>query len=270
MQPTVLSASPACCAYIGPFNLDMPFCRDPSRYKLDIQQFVFYLFGIDSRLNWFSWYVYFYIYAMILLPLIVKFIDYSPILYTTALSLISFTLMAAIHFLIPDAGQSMWWKAADSCLINTPTLLLGYILARMRVFNRWLVSISIRRQAIMAMVLASTLLIRCLSHYKGLGDWLFATIVIYCILYFFSIYRMPGIRKLLTAFGRCSTYMWFLHSLLFVVATDYGFKQIVFWPGNVCGVVLWFIVASYVIGFVAMKTFEIVPHLIKHFMMKIS
>lgn len=43
--------------------------------KITLYQLATNMFGLESDLHWFSWYLYFYIYAMIIMPFAAKMID---------------------------------------------------------------------------------------------------------------------------------------------------------------------------------------------------
>lgn len=49
--------------------------------SMNLQLFILNMFGINSVYNWFSWFVSFYIFSMIVLPLIGKLIDNKPVVW---------------------------------------------------------------------------------------------------------------------------------------------------------------------------------------------
>lgn len=86
------------------------------------------MFGLESNLNWYSWYIYFYIYAMIvMIPLswVIKRFKMPAIL---ALVCCCYGLVFVIHK-IPNWSDNIWVQAIHDCILCSPVMFVGFYLA---------------------------------------------------------------------------------------------------------------------------------------------
>ena len=60
------------------------------------------MIGVNSQLNWFSWFVAFYIFAMITMPFVGRLIDKKPLLYSLVCIGAFFTGGVALHEFYPN------------------------------------------------------------------------------------------------------------------------------------------------------------------------
>lgn len=174
------------------------------------------MFGINSEYNWYSWFVAFFIYAMIVMPLMSRFIDRRSIVWTFVFIILAYLGEAAVHS-IP------WWSDNDltqrlfDCLLCTPGMLLGYLFAH----EGWYTKINVPAHwsvTIAAVLLATAVL--ALRYYVGsiAGfnlDFFYAPLFILTVLIIFNRYELPLLTKVLIVLGNVSVYMWFFHALFF-------------------------------------------------------
>lgn len=97
-------------------------------YEPTVSKVLLEMFGLESDLNWYSWYVYFYIFAMlIMIPasrLIVKFRLYGVV----GMLLTSVIGILAIHS-ITGLSENVWLQAAFDCFLCSPVMYVGFYLA---------------------------------------------------------------------------------------------------------------------------------------------
>lgn len=180
-------------------------------YNLDIKDVIYCAFGLKPLINCSSWFIYFYIYAMLLLRLIHRFLDEKPYLHTGIIVLL-FAALATL-FQSPD---NIFGKAFHNCCFYTPILAIGYLFKTrdnlLEVINR----IHYKR-----FLLLIILLLRCfLVQIKGLSlDIVFVPFFIAFSISFFEMYALDKVKVIFYRLGVLSVYMWFIHSMFFSTLT---------------------------------------------------
>lgn len=86
------------------------------------------LFGLDSQLNWYSWYLYFYIYAMVIMIPASWLISRFRFLACCCLIILCFGAVFVIHQ-ISDLSNNMYIQAIHDCLLCSPVMFMGFYLA---------------------------------------------------------------------------------------------------------------------------------------------
>lgn len=178
------------------------------------------MFGINSEYNWYSWFVAFYIYCMIVMPFISKFIDRKPIVATIGFIIIAYVLEVAVHA-IPIWSDNDWTQRLFDCLVCTPGMLLGYLFAH----EGWFTKIQIPDKtpmhwfALTVMIVVMVFVLRSqIDSVLGFNlDFFYAPLFILVVLVVFNLYEMPILSKVLSALGDVSVYMWFFHALFFTL-----------------------------------------------------
>ncbi len=83
------------------------------------------MFGLESNLNWYSWYVYFYIFAMLIMIPASRIIKKFGIPGVLGMLAISVMLCVIIHH-IPGWSDNMWLQAAYDCFLCSPAMYSGF------------------------------------------------------------------------------------------------------------------------------------------------
>lgn len=215
------------------------------------------MLGVSSTLCWVSWFVYFYIWAMIVMPFAGRLIDRKPVVWAVILMGISYAGMLALHH-FTDFSANDWTQALFDCLLNTPLMLLGYLFARKKWYERipvpshWLTPV-------MAVTGAAVVLIVRANVHGVLAipmELIYSPVMILCILVLFTSVRLPICTKVFTELGDKSVYMWFFHALFFTAATRPVFARFVLISDNLWIIALWTIVLSYICSAVIKKIVE--------------
>lgn len=215
------------------------------------------MLGISSTLCWVSWFVNFYIWAMIVMPFASRLIDKKPIVCTIILMGVSYAgLLAVRHFV--DFASTDWTQALFDCLLNTPLMLLGYLFARKKWYERipvpshWLTPVlAIAGAAVVLIVKANVH--GALAIPMGL---IYSPVMILSILVLFTSVKLPICTKIFTELVDKSVYMWFFHALFFTAATRPVFAKFVLISDNLWIIALWTIVFSYICSAVIKKIVE--------------
>lgn len=217
--------------------------------------------GIDSHFNNFSWFVYFYIYAMIAMPLISRVIDRSPVLCTIFVTVASTLLMYAVHQVF-DTQDNQPAMALFNCLMMTPVLSLGYLFGHqhyferinLQRFSRWLCLV------LALVVFVTTMWVR--RYWWGWNgfqfDFFFVPLLIVSLVVIFNSYELKPLRKALAAVGNVSMYMWFFHALFFTKAVRWFYQPAITIFNDVNLVVVWTILLTFVISWILKRIVDTV------------
>lgn len=217
------------------------------------------MFGIEETLTWVSWFVFLYIWVMITMPFIGRFIDKKPYIFSVLSVLLSLLTMVMIYMLVPNFGQYKLWKTLFVCLGWTPTIILGYFCAKRTIFQKMVFpkhwGVSVGAIIIIAVVI-------CLkSVFAGISilnfDIIYAPIIITCILIVFSQNRFEWLSRVLSEFGDKSVYMWFVHALFFTASTRPVYQQFVMVSDNLWIISFWTIILSYILSVLIKKIVEL-------------
>lgn len=205
------------------------------------------LIGINSKYNWFSWFVCLYIYAMIVLPFVSRFIDKKPIIGAIGFITLAYVLEILIH-IIPNWAENDWTQRLFTCFFCSPTIIFGYLFAR----KQWFISIRIvRHWCLLVLSVLFIIFLLILRHNFGsyLGfhlDFIYAPIFIAAVLVIFNLYKMPLIRNVLTELGNTSVYMWFFHALFFTSTVRCIYQPLILISNNLLIIIIWTITLTYI------------------------
>ena len=224
-----------------------PFCWDDV-ITCGWKKIVYNLFGIDSRFNYYSWFVYFYIYAVMVMQFLSRVIDRSPVLYTLLFVVLSLLLMCATHFVF-DVGVNQLAMALFNCFMMTPVMLLGYLFGRKHYYERLNLN-RLTSWLCLCLALAVFVVTLCIRYYRwgwnGFQfDFFFAPLLIGSLVVIFNRFELRPIRVALVQVGNVSTYMWFFHALFFTQAVRWFYQPAITIFNDINLVVIWTIVLTF-------------------------
>lgn len=193
----------------------------------DIQTITDNLLGLQFQYNCASWFVFFYVYAMLAILPISYFADRKPYL-TLLLTTIVFGI-AASSFM--PGRINMWLNAVHRCCFYTPVLVVGYVAAK----KQWVKYIPQLSADAYLLVAILALAARCmLSAVKGFTtDTIFAPIFILAAVAYLNRAQISEcIKKCLERLGSVSMYMWFIHAVFYSDRTKSVFQNSPLWINN--------------------------------------
>lgn len=207
------------------------------------------MFGINSEYNWYSWFVAFYIYCMIIMPFISKVIDKKPIIVTIGFIILAYVQEVAVHA-IPNWSDNDWTQRLFDCLLCTPCMLLGYLFAH----EGWFTRIRIPKKSSMLFIVFAVMLIVMVfilrSYFGSVAgfnlDFFYAPLFILSVLIVFNLYRLPVLTKVLSVLGDVSVYMWFFHALFFTAAIKAVYEPLIHVSDKLWIVVPWTIFLTFI------------------------
>lgn len=206
------------------------------------------MIGINSRLNWFSWFVAFYIFAMIVMPFVGRLIDQKPLFYSLVCIGAFFTGEVALYEFYPNYTENDWTQRLFDCLLQTPCMILGYLFAK----QHWFTMIHIPQSKYMSLLafflIVGILIARSLkSAFWGFNlDFFYAPLFIFSVLIMTNQLSNRIVSKVLTILGNTSVYMWFFHALFFTKVTRELYQPFVAVSDSFWIVTSWTILLTFV------------------------
>lgn len=223
-------------------------------WKLIVQ-----LFGLLPNLNWFAWYVFFYIFCMLVMPLLCKLgvFRFKPLINLAGMVIIPFAIAVVLHTL-PWYGDNTIVNDLFSCFLYFPCFLVGYWMAENKMIEKtnnvwWF------KQPILCLVgVALVFIFRIISN--SLVSWpldvIYVPVLICLICSLKIIIDLKPVSAILETLGKYSTGMWFFHAVFFSTYISDIFKPILLIVKNPVAMYLWLVVLSLAGAFVFQKLLE--------------
>lgn len=201
------------------------------------------MFGINQHYNLGNWYIYFYIYALTVMPLVVTLMQSRVWLKTAIVTIIC----GFVSFIIQ--GYNPVLQAIMNCIKYSPILVMGFACAKSQVVNSLLSWVHSRYVWLIVALVAFAL--RCYAtSIKGfVTDIFFVPIIIVAVSALFVGKENSVISKVLVVLGSNSTLMWFIHALPFSDATRSIFQSNPLWTNNVIVLFLSITTISFIIAY---------------------
>lgn len=223
----------------------VPFCIK----EIEIGNLILNMIGVNSSLNWFSWFVTFYIYAMVVMPFISRFIDKRPMQGALTCITLAFACEVVLHELYPAYIDNDWTQRLFDCLLQTPCMIIGYLFA----IQRWFLKVKVPQTGVLSLPIAIAcggiiLVIRSLyPHLLGFNmDFFYAPMLIFLILVVANQIHSKVVSKTLTTLGETSVYMWFFHALFFTETVRHVYQPFVAISDSLWIATLWTIVITFI------------------------
>lgn len=215
-------------------------------HQFDLKAAVWGLIGFSAHYNCASWYVSFYIFAMLILPLVARLVDTFKVV-----AVLAFVVLCGILCMLLAHFDLMWVVRLRVCLFYTPVLAVGYYLGK---FDWSKVKMEFP-VFVLFLILVAGLVISAMWHTIGgfTPYTITAPMVVFSMAALFRGVKAPHLYAFLKWMGKLSVYMWFIHAIFFSSATRMIFQQQSFWPDNIVLVFLLVAVASIVIATLIVK-----------------
>ena len=226
------------------------------------------LFGVDSTFNWYSWFVYFFIYAMVVMPFIARFINRTPLRNAVITIILSYIFEVAVHS-IPGVLENKLLLAIFNCLMMTPGMVVGYLFAHGHYYERY--KIGLKSKSLVVLMSSLTIVLMLILRYFGHAffgfnyDFVYAAVIIGAIVAIFNTIRANWLRKPLQIFGKFSVYMWFFHALFYTEPVRWFYQPAITIFGDANLVVLWCIILTFVASWLIIMLVEIIKRIINSY-----
>lgn len=209
------------------------------------------MIGVEINLNWYSWFLKYYIIAMISLPAIHKIIIWRPVFGSILSITLCYVAICIIHELTP-ATTNIWWKLPFDSLLYMPITILGYLFDERKLYQR----ISIHSE-----IPAYTLIITdIILIIMGIGakylipgisiinfELIYVPLIILGVLLIFNSIESKWIKRIFTELGEKSMWMWWIHALFFTSVTAWFYVTLInFAKISPYIFTLWIIILSFI------------------------
>lgn len=199
--------------------------------EIKIGEVLLNMFGLCGRFNFYCWYIYFYVAAMLLMPIVSRAINKRG-LWATLLIAALFGGIAGSIYLWANSYLTTGSPNVVSVLYRVcrymPVVVMGYWLAYSKFFSK----ISLRKN-IWAVLSAIAILIGVYMlrgvPYMMLADLIWAPVAAGALAVVFNIYALPFLRIIITELGLKSMGIWFLHAVFFTHSTRGLFLPLIKW-----------------------------------------
>lgn len=230
-------------------------------YHYDISTLVFEAIGLIRPTMIFCWYVYFYLIAMLMLPLISKFMGKHTIIdLLIALLVVPHPINVLANY-ISDPVFFEMFKSISSWM---PVVLVGYIFAEHRLYERIdskLSKVLKSNFSIVVITVAGLILIPFMrsiepsskvffSYLPGIvinHDVIYVPLFVYCIIKLSRIITFKYVRMPVIKIGEQSLLMWFVSCIFFNCCKEI-FQPIIYFPKNPVLVTIWGLILTYLMA----------------------
>ena len=199
------------------------------------------------------------IWAMIIMPFMGRLIDTKPILWLPILMIIIYGSMVLENKFVLASYSNYWTQALFNCLLETPLMLLGYVFARLKIYER--VKVPAKWITILVAIVVAAIILLARAYTRGpagvIAELIYAPGIILCILAIFTAKPLKCISKVMQELGDKSVYMWFFHSIFFTAATRPTYQHFVLISDNLWIITIWTIILSYVCSCIIKKIVDI-------------
>ena len=204
--------------WISLFTLFIPMALIGG-WKITPAKLVVQLFGLLPNLNWFAWYVFFYIFCMLIMPPLCKYrvFRFKPLINLALMLVVPYIFEVGLH-MVPNYQDNTIIHDLFSCFLYLPCFLVGYWMAENKIVDKiktvkWLHNPFISLAGIVIIFAARM----CIASVLGFClDVIYAPLMICLLVYIFEYTEKYKLINLtFTTLGKYSTGMWFFHAVFF-------------------------------------------------------
>ncbi|WP_175629261.1 acyltransferase family protein [Bacteroides acidifaciens] len=200
--------------------------------KNGIVELFYNMFGFVETLNWYSWFVGFYCFSMLLMPALHKFFQKFQC-FGWLIAIIGFYILAVgIHSIRDWDTMPIVHMMFITCTL-IPLIIVGYMCAMWNVQGKIPTWFEGREHIPLALLtIAAVLVINAFRIYTaGFCIQAFYTpLLIFAIVGIFNSINVKWLSKGLMQVGDISMYMWFFHAIFFTESVNLYTKRLVFSP----------------------------------------
>lgn len=205
-------------------------------WKITPWNLIVQMFGLLPNLNWFAWYVYFYIFCMLIMPLIckAKVFRFKPKFNFVILLVVPYVLGIALRIL-PIYETNTLIKDLASCFLYFSCFLVGYWMAENKVIEKSKDLKGAHNPLLNVLGIVGVFVVRVLikSIAGFLLDVFYAPILICLFVNLFEMITCKSFLLVLNILGKYSTGIWFFHAVFFSTYVSEWFQpvlKLVSWP----------------------------------------
>ena len=238
-------------------------------WKMTPYQMIVQMFGLLPNLNWFAWYVFFYVFCMMVMPVLCKYrvFRFKPIVNLGLMLIVPYALEVVLH-MMPNYETNTIIHDLFSCFLYFPCFLVGYWMAENKIIEktktiRWMCNPVMCLIGI-AVIFSAAIFVRSVAGFL-LDVFYVPVIICFTVNLIKKIVYLP-VTAVLKILGKYSTGMWFFYAVFFSTYVCNWFQPIlklISWPPLMY---VWLIVLSLAGAFIYQKILDglrALPRLVK-------
>ncbi len=226
-----------------------------------LRGFVAELFGVESVVMLFNWYICFYWMAMLMLPLLMK-LPHGHVLSAAGVFIV-LPLLAATAVRALSGYDSYMQHAAQAMLDGVCALGAGVIVGKFSLFTRGMDVVLGKRRGVRLVLCAVLALGTAMARYyaprlivalpwggeawqvRVSMDFFYAPVFVFAMVNLIKACPVRAVNVVLGELGRYSMHMWLLHCAFFNVSKE-ALMPVLYAPGNPVLVTLWCLLLCYI------------------------
>ena len=234
-------------------------------YKFQLMDFMLELFALKRPIMCFCWYVYFYIVAMLILPLLIGLTRNNPIGFALGgIVVINYLCSLLLQCLADDIARNV----VSDFRTWFPCIVIGYLFAQLDIYHRIFETTTklIKSKCVLVIFWTAMVVISFVSRhynaYQNIGkiswwDWhlnlrinmdiIYVPIFIYGVVKLIKLIPFERPLHILSELGKYSPYMWFWHCIFFNVCKEYT-QHILYFLKLPLLVTIWGICICYILS----------------------
>lgn len=259
------------------FGLCVPIAIFYTHYKFTAEQLIMNMFGLWPGFNYYCWYVYFYILAMLCMPWLSRLIDRYGLRALIPMVILFLGVHEYLHF---NSGllSDKWIERLNRFCELMPIVVTAYWLAHYKIFSK----IHIKYNGISALlaliVISGVYLMRYFQTVKLL-DFINCAVFSAAIAVLFDSVATLGKSAalltgktiaILTDLGIKSMYIWFIHSIFIAHSTRSLFKFMEPLYKYPVSKVLTILLTSWLLSILLMRVYNLLSSLISKAFAKLT
>ena len=224
---------------------------------LTTKQIFFSMFGLQTEIELFGWYVYFYIIVMLVLPIITKYFITSSKMWNFIFFPFACVIMQIVCALISGyLSNHIVINIILTFLKYFPCVIYGYLVAKYDLIEKIQKWCRIKNigQAILI-----TIVVLLLRAYKP-SLWILSLDIFYVpvimAMLAYVFHKIGENGKIFAFLGKYSTNLWFLHSIFFAPFLREKTQLLAYFPHNPILVVIWIILLCLPLSILVNKIIE--------------
>ena len=220
----------------------LPVCYK-EYFASGLKTMIYTIIGFDVHFYYYNWFVYYFVFAMCIMPLISRFIDKRPLVNTIIAVCAIYAIQVITHPFIAFLPDNRIQCVLINCFLLTPVTVLGYLFARERYYER----IRVDQLPAFVVIIATVFILLITIYLESilrvrfgfLFDFIYAPLAVGAIAVFFSKFEVKPFRTVMIKLGWASMYMWFLHSLFHTPPLRWFYQPLVTIFSDVNLVAIW-------------------------------
>jgi hypothetical protein len=193
---------------------------------------IYNLFGISESLNWYSWFVCFYILTILSLPCLHKFYERFP-QWGWLISIFAYYAMEVAIHCVPNWNASPLLNNVFILASNIPLVIVGYQCGYWNSKGQLPKWFEGRRRLSIALIAIGAVMLLNAFRFPVAGFCIqafYTPILIFAVVGIFNSFEPSWLSKGLQKVGDLSMYMWFFHAIFFTTTVNLYTKALVFEP----------------------------------------